>query len=80
MFLNGKGRIISCGFFNTKKNNKKMSVLNIQVNGEIHKFFGNGNIPNFQFGDIVEFTVIAQKEKDSDYSFYLAKANLAKKD
>ncbi|KMY49719.1 hypothetical protein [Peribacillus loiseleuriae] len=61
MFLNGKGRVISCGHFNTKKNNKKMRVLNIQVNGEVRKFFGSGKVPNFNFGDIIEFTVIAQK-------------------
>lgn len=73
MFLNGKGRVISSGHFNTK-NNKRMSVLNVQVNGEIHKFFGSGKILAFSFGDIINFTVIAQKQKGMEYTFYLAKA------
>jgi hypothetical protein len=73
MFLSGKGRVISCGHFNTK-NNKKMSVLNVQVNGEVHKFFGSGKVPKFNFGDIIEFLVIAQKQQGQEYTFYLAKA------
>lgn len=75
MFLSGKGRVISSGHFNTK-NNKKMSVLNVQVNGEVHKFFGSGKVPKFNFGDIIEFLVIAQKQKGLEYTFYLAKAAL----
>ncbi|WP_335871884.1 hypothetical protein [Bacillus sp. 2205SS5-2] len=73
MFLSGKGRVISCGHFNTK-NNKQMSVLNVQVNGEVHKFFGSGKVHKFNFGDIIEFLVIAQKQKGQEYTFYLAKA------
>ncbi|MGG1397626.1 hypothetical protein ABE288_07300 [Bacillus salipaludis] len=80
MFLNGKGRVISCGHFTTKINNKKMSILNIQVNGEVHKFFGSGKIPEFKFGDIIEFTVVAQKQKGLEYSFYIAKAEATKTD
>jgi hypothetical protein len=79
MFLSGKGRVISSGHFNTK-NNKKMSVINIQVNGEIHKFFGSGKVPKFTFGDIIEFLVIAQKQKGLDYTFYLAKAEKINKE
>lgn len=73
MFLSGKGRVISSGHFHTK-NNKKMSILNVQVNGEVHKFFGSGKITKFNFGDIIEFLVIAQKQKGQEYTFYLAKA------
>ncbi|MCI2253590.1 hypothetical protein L2D08_04355 [Domibacillus sp. PGB-M46] len=75
MFLNGRGRVISCGHFITKKNSKKMSILNIQVNGVVHKFFGSGKIPNFNFGDFIEFTLVAQQQKESEYTFYLAKAS-----
>ncbi|NRD80045.1 hypothetical protein HPT25_22160 [Bacillus sp. BRMEA1] len=74
MFLKGKGRVITCGHFTTKINKKKMCILNVQVNGEVHKFFGSGKIPEFKFGEIIEFTLIAQKQKGTEYSFYLAKA------
>ncbi|KAA9014572.1 hypothetical protein [Niallia endozanthoxylica] len=73
MFLSGKGRVISSGHFNTK-NNKKMSVLTVQINGEIHKFFGSGKVPQFNFGDMIEFLLIAQKQEGQGYTFYLAKA------
>lgn len=79
MFLSGKGRVISSGHFNTK-NNKTMSVLNVQVNGDIHKFFGSGKIPKFNFGEVIEFLVIAQKKQGQEYTFYLAKADSIKQD
>lgn len=79
MFLSGKGRVISSGHFNTK-NNKQMSVLNVQVNGDIHKFFGRGKIPKFNFGEVIEFLVVAQKKHGQEYTFYLAKAQGIKQD
>lgn len=72
MFLSGKGRVISSGYFNTK-NNKTMSVLNVQVNGDIHKFFGSGKISKFNFGEVIEFLVIAQKSKVKNIHFILQK-------
>ena len=55
-----------------------MCVLNIQINGDVHKFFGSGKIKEFKFGDVIDFTLIAQKQKGQDYNFYLAKAELTK--
>lgn len=49
-------------------------MLIFQVNGEVHKFFGSGKIPKLNFGDIIEFLVIAQKQQGQEYRFYLAKA------
>lgn len=48
-------------------------MLNVQVNGEVHKFFGSGKVPKFNFGDIIEFLVIAQKQKGQEYTFILQK-------
>ncbi|MGN7479784.1 hypothetical protein ACTHOQ_18345 [Solibacillus silvestris] len=79
MFLIGKYCVISSGHFNTK-NNKTMSVLNVQVNGDIHKFFGSGKIPKFNFGEVIGFLVVAQRKQGQEYSFYLAKAEGIKQD
>lgn len=73
MFLSGKGSVISSGHFNTK-NNKKMSVLNVQVNGEIHKFLGSGKVPKISFWWYDWIFVIAQKQKGLEYLFILQKA------
>ena len=48
-----------------------MSVL-----GEVHKFFGSGKVSKFNFGDIFEFLVTAQKQKGLEYNIYLAKDEL----
>jgi hypothetical protein len=42
--------------------------------------FGSGKIPKFNFGDIIEFLVIAQEKLGQEYRFYLAKAEGIRQD
>lgn len=52
----------------------KSEDFNIHVTGETQKPFRSGRVPNFNLGDIITFTMIAQKPTNLDYTFNLTKS------